>query len=474
MKYFYPFLILTLTSVILTSQDLQVTNMQGFSVEDPKFSISENNVYLTFATNMRVYKFSVNGPSSPISDPLNPDPYQWGPFQVDIASFGNYVYLIYTDYLLPNFGIKVAFSNNQGIDWYQLLVDTINIGYSLPKRYDLPKVVVSDKGNVYMFYFVFQNNTDTAGIYMFNLFSNERKKIDTFFPRARYEYAITPFVKTINNVDNIFISYWIDSSFYLIKSTDEGITFSSPRIIQNVDVLWPFYDWQSTFLYSQDGKLYFKYDYQKFDFGEHQRKFFIKVSEDLGQTWSNPILIDTNYNYVDVRLVGNKIVKFFNDSDMNLYIQWSSDLINWSPKIRVNTVDSSVNSFYPTAQEYNNKLAIAWKDRRTSNDEIFYRLMDISTLVENSLTPEGFTLQQNFPNPFNPVTYIPFTLNNRLKVSLRVYDLFGRLIKTLVDEEMEAGTYNIQFNGKGLSSGVYYYELISDKTKLTKKMLLLK
>lgn len=474
MKYFYLLVSILLFHIYSFAQDLQVTNMQGYVVEDPKFTISNNTTFLTFATNMRVYKFPATGPSSPISNPINPDQNQWGPFQVDINSYDDYVYLIYTDYSSGKFFVKVAYSNNQGLDWYQVVVDTIELGYSLGSRYDLPRVVISEKGNPYFFYYVFQNDRDTSGIYMFDLFSNTRKKIDVNIPKPRYEYAITPFVKTINNVDHIFLSYWIDSSFYLRKSTNEGQSFSNPVAIQSLNVLWPFYDWQSTFQYSSDGKLYFKYDYQIFDFGEHGRKFYVKISEDLGETWSAPILIDTNFNYVDFRIIGNKFVKFYKDDDMNVYIQSSSDLVNWSEKIKVNSVDSSVVSEFVAAVPYDNKIVLAWKDNRTGHDEIFYRVIDITTSIEKEFLPENFALHQNYPNPFNPITNISFTLNQKARTSLKVYDIFGKLVKTLVDDELNEGNYNYKFDGSGLSSGVYYYQLVSGDKKLTKKMMLIK
>lgn len=474
MKSLYIFISIIFINLSLIAQDFQVSNMQGSSVNDPKFTISGSDVYLTFSTNMRVYKFPASGPSSPISNPINPDPNQWGPFQVDIKAYGDYIYLVYTDYANQKFLVKVAYSNNRGTDWYQVIVDTIEFGNLLGSRYDLPKVLISDKGTPYFFYFVFQNDRDTSGIYMFDLFSNTRKKIDVNIPKPRYEYAITPFVKTINNVDNILLSYWMDSSFYLIKSTNEGQTFSNPSIIQTINVLWPFYDWQSTFQTDSQGKLYFKYDYQVFDIGQHGRKFFVKISENFGETWSQPILIDTHFNYVDFRVVGNKFVKFYIDDDMNLYIQSSSDLINWSEKVKVNVADSSVISEFAAGVQFSNQIALAWKDKRTGHDEIFYRVMDVPTSVENNSMPIDFVLHQNYPNPFNPITNISFSLNQRAKVSLKIYDVFGKLIKTLENGELNEGIYNYQFDGNGLSSGVYYYQLISGSRSLTKKMMLIK
>lgn len=475
MKYFNLLVSILFFHIYSFAQDLQVTNMQGYVVEDPKFTISNNTTFLTFATNMKVYKFPATGPSSPISNPINPDPNQWGPFQVDIASTGDFVYMIFSDYYQGNIVIKVAYSNNRGIDWYQIVVDTINLGNFLPGRLDLPKVIVSEGGKPYFFYYVFENSRDTSGIYLYDLMLNNKRKVDTFFPKARYEYAVTPFVKTINNIDHLYLSYWIDSSFYMIKSTNGGQTFTNPTVIQTVKVLWPAYDWQTTFLYGQDGKLYFKYDYQIFDFPhDFGKKHYVTYSQDGGQTWSTPILIDTNFNSIYLLLAGNKFVKYYTDDDNNLYVQSSDNLISWSNKLKVNSVDSSVITRYPAGAIYDNKIALAWKDKRTGSDEIFYSLLDIPTSVEKNLGPENFVLYQNYPNPFNPKTTISFTLNKKSFASIKVYDVFGKLIRTLVNDELNSGSYNIQFDGSGLSSGVYYYELTTGEAKATKKMILIK
>ncbi|MCX8056515.1 MAG: T9SS type A sorting domain-containing protein [Ignavibacteria bacterium] len=471
-------LLLVLSFNFIYSQDFQVSNMQGYVVESPKFTISTGNIYLTFPTNMRVYKFPVAGPQAPISNPINPDPTQWGPGQCDIASVNNFIYVLFTDYLGGQFIIKLAFSNDYGNNWNSFVLDTINNTNYLPTRYDLPRAVVSDVGRLYCFYFVFENSKDTSGIYMYDLFNNSRKKIDVFFPKARYEYAITPFVKTINNVDHIFLSYWIDSSFYTIKSTNAGQTFSQPQKIVDVSVPWPMFDWQSTFQYDASGKLYFKYDYRAFDFPyDEGRKFFVKTSQDLGQTWSAATLIDTSMGYVEFVVVGNDFVKYYCENDRNLYLQTSKNLTNWGAKVRVNSVDSSISSsFYErvAASPYLNKIAFAWKDRRTGNDEIFYRLMDIPTTVNETISPNEFILYQNYPNPFNPVTSISFNLKNKSHASLKVYDVFGKLIKVLVDDLLESGNHEYKFEAIGISSGVYYYTLNTNGIQQTKKMILIK
>jgi hypothetical protein len=90
-----------------------------------------------------------------------------------------------------------------------------------------------------------------------------------------------------------------------------------------------------------------------------------------------------------------------------------------------------------------------------------------------------FALDQNHPNPFNPTTTIGFTLEESGHVSLRIYDISGGLIRTVVDEPMGPGTHSKEWdgrnsNGEPVSSGIYFYRLTAGKQTLTRKAVLLK
>ncbi|HQY20793.1 MAG TPA: T9SS type A sorting domain-containing protein [Ignavibacteria bacterium] len=101
-----------------------------------------------------------------------------------------------------------------------------------------------------------------------------------------------------------------------------------------------------------------------------------------------------------------------------------------------------------------------------------YNIIGISQI--SSVIPERFTLDQNYPNPFNPSTTINFSLPNSGLVSLKVYDISGKEIANLVNENLTVGTYEYKFNAASLSSGIYFYTLKSDNITETKKMLLVK
>ena len=88
--------------------------------------------------------------------------------------------------------------------------------------------------------------------------------------------------------------------------------------------------------------------------------------------------------------------------------------------------------------------------------------------------PKGFSLEQNYPNPFNPTTNINYSLQNAGHVTLKVYDMTGREIATLVNGRMNAGAHTVTFNASNLSSGVYIYALEANGVRLTNRMTLIK
>jgi len=98
----------------------------------------------------------------------------------------------------------------------------------------------------------------------------------------------------------------------------------------------------------------------------------------------------------------------------------------------------------------------------------------ITGVDEHSPTPVSFRLEQNYPNPFNPSTEIRFNLAESGPVSLVVYDILGRRVATLVNEQLPAGEYRRSFSGAGLSSGLYVYRLTSGEHSASRKMLLTK
>lgn len=94
--------------------------------------------------------------------------------------------------------------------------------------------------------------------------------------------------------------------------------------------------------------------------------------------------------------------------------------------------------------------------------------------LPTTAVPTSVTLYTNYPNPFNPTTEIRFDLPHEVHTTLKVFDVLGREVATLVEGRMNAGEHRVRFDGTNLPSGVYFYRMVTDRSSQTKKMLLLK
>ena len=141
--------------------------------------------------------------------------------------------------------------------------------------------------------------------------------------------------------------------------------------------------------------------------------------------------------------------------------------------------------FPPAVRDGAGGLIVAWLDFRNSSSngtDIFASrvapdgsLAGVMTGVgRDNAQPAQFALRQNFPNPFNPGTGIRYEVPAVSHVELRVFDLLGREVATLVDGERVSGTYEVQFNASGLASGVYFYRLQAGSYTETKRLVLMK
>jgi len=102
------------------------------------------------------------------------------------------------------------------------------------------------------------------------------------------------------------------------------------------------------------------------------------------------------------------------------------------------------------------------------------RELNVELEQDNLNVPKEFQLQQNYPNPFNPTTTIEFALPKQSSVTLKLFDILGREVATLVDAELESGVHKINFDGQDLASGIYFYRIHAEGFLKTKKLMLLK
>ncbi len=155
-------------------------------------------------------------------------------------------------------------------------------------------------------------------------------------------------------------------------------------------------------------------------------------------------------------------------------IEWRSGSGQWNTLAFVNGAGTTTE---PKNYSFIHKLT-----NETINSAIEYRLKQIdlngnfsySKIKTVEMKAEKFGLEQNYPNPFNPSTLISYQLSAKSPVSLVVYDLLGREVRTLINQPKEAGFYSVKFDGVNLPSGIYFYKLTAGNYSEIKKMTLVK
>jgi len=124
-----------------------------------------------------------------------------------------------------------------------------------------------------------------------------------------------------------------------------------------------------------------------------------------------------------------------------------------------------------------NKLYALWMDDYSGIYQVWCKIMDINTIGIRKIfneVPDAFTLYQNYPNPFNPSTNIRFSIKDAQFVSLKVFDINGKVISTPVNQKLASGHYEVTFDSNILSSGLYFYRLTAGNYSETKKMVLVR
>lgn len=158
----------------------------------------------------------------------------------------------------------------------------------------------------------------------------------------------------------------------------------------------------------------------------------------------------------------------------SIHIEWSSFNMGFTTSSSTTSQIKSVIGLPVVGTTKNN---ISWIESGFLVDTLF-RTPPVGVGFDE-LLPSRYYLEQNFPNPFNPSTEIRFELPYRANVHLAIYDLLGKQVAVLLDEEVTAGVHNMTWNGLNnfgllVSSGVYYYRLVTDDFFQTKKLMLLR
>ncbi len=158
-------------------------------------------------------------------------------------------------------------------------------------------------------------------------------------------------------------------------------------------------------------------------------------------------------------------------NETNKNVKLTIDRIEKFSEYKIYLLDERLKKFYDLKDQ--NEISISG-NHHNNEFKLLIGNQEFINLYKSINTPTEFALYQNYPNPFNPETSIKYSIGKKQFVSLKVYDILGNLVTTLVNEEQPPGFYEVQFDGSKLSSGIYLYEFQSSNLRTMKKMTLIK
>jgi hypothetical protein len=214
-------------------------------------------------------------------------------------------------------------------------------------------------------------------------------------------------------------------------------------------------------------------------------EIYLKQSSDGGVNWSadrrltngtfSAVNVSTAATGQDIHFVWEEQVGAGKEIFYKRSTNWGAD---WSDSTCVTPEGGSGFGYNASVTVSGNIVHTVWRDTRNSNTNMLYYRQNpnngnpTSVTNINSELPKEFSLSQNYPNPFNPNTHIGFRIADFGFVSLKVYDIMGKETAVLVNENLSAGEYTVNFDGSGLASGMYFYKLTSGEFTDTKKLIL--
>lgn len=335
---------------------------------------------------------------------------------------------------------------------------------------------------------------------------------------------------------NIYIN-WTDqrngsgnTDVFLSKSTDGGNTWSAVKKVNDDNTTrHQFFTWMT--IDQTTGIIYFVF-YDRRNTANNFTDVFVARSTDGGETFTNFKVSESSFNpsssvffgdYTNIAAINKMVYPIWMRLDVNALTVWTAIVNDSSAVIPVelnsfiaSLSDRKVNLYWQTASELNNsgfevqrlkdsKIEISkdWEsigfingkgtttetsdysfiDEPTSTGLYSYRLKQIdfdgsykySDEVDvNFIFENDFRISQNYPNPFNPSTTIEYQIPKTSFVTIKVYDVLGKEIVTLINEENSAGIHEVNFEPKDLTSGLYLYKISAGGFEQTRKMLFLK
>jgi hypothetical protein len=269
-----------------------------------------------------------------------------------------------------------------------------------------------------------------------------------------WNYLETGFTLASLNKNNDSLLLGIKNNKLLLAANDTTLSYTT------VDSIFTWNNYFTKFYYSTDKK-------HIYTTAMKDKIYNIVMSEDNGYTWKG-IVASNKSIYVSIDK--SKPTDVYYATGKSIF--YSAN--NGSSFTTFNSLPDTLVGIYKKSNS-DIVYAVTTKKRYkvTSSD---YEMLLSSTVdvkkADNSVN--DFSLLQNYPNPFNPTTKIEYKIGKAGFVSLKVYNVLGAEITTLVNKEELPGNYSVTFDGKNLPSGVYFYRLTSNKSELIHKMCLVK
>ncbi len=437
-----------------------------------------------------------------------------------IASSGSVVHVVWRDNRDGNTEIYYKRSTNEGVNWGTDIRLTNNAAESWS-----PSVAVS--GSVVHITWQDVRNGNYEIYYKRSTDAGVTWGADTRLTNNSY-YSVAPFVAVLGSAVHIA---WMDNrdgnnhSIYYKRSTDAGLSWGADTRLTNtpfyaaiphialsgldVHIVWVDrrdnnYE-EIYYKRSPDGGINWTPDtrltYSTFfgvsnpsvavsgqivhivwsDPRDNRAEIYYKRSTNAGLIWTADTSLTNMFfsREPSISVSGSVVhLAWYKESSSYGKIYYKKSInagLNWGGDTLV--PNSTGSSEYPSVAVSGPVVHIVWQDNRDGNNEIYYKRNPTGNVgIQNISTeiPSAYSLSQNYPNPFNPITNVKFSILNSGDVKLVVYDVMGREVQTLVNERLNAGTYETTFDGSLLPSGVYFYKLSVGDYSETKKLTLIK
>jgi hypothetical protein len=263
---------------------------------------------------------------------------------------------------------------------------------------------------------------------------------------------------------------------YYRKSTNTGTSWGVEKRLTNNP------DWSYNPSIGSDGEsVHIAWVDYRIDF---QPQIFYKRSTDGGNNWEPDTRLTFNPDTVNsfspnLSVSGSNLHLVWQDNrhgNYEIYYKRSFDAgISWEADTRL--TNKSHSSSKPFVSASGSNVNVVWLFGTGSLPQVYYRRNptgNIGISVLSTEIPLKFSLSQNYPNPFNPTTKIRFDVQKTSFINITIYDILGRELETMVNEQLKPGTFEIDWDGSNFTSGIYFYKLTTESYTETRRMILIK